>query len=195
MRVVGLTGGIGSGKTTVAKMFEEFGIPVYIADTEAKLLMNRSKIIKRKLKQLLGDDAYVDEQLNRTFVASKIFNNKTLLEDVNAIVHPRVAKHFKRWLAKQSAPYIIKEVAVLFENGSYKECDYIITVSAPVEVRIQRVLKRDNSTRTKVNAIIKNQWSDDQRFRYSDFMINNENLDHTKEQVKKIHAKILKSIT
>lgn len=195
MRVVGLTGGIGSGKTTVAKMFEEFGIPVYIADTEAKLLMNRSKVIKRKLKQLLGDDAYVDEQLNRTFVASKIFNNKTLLEDVNAIVHPRVAKHFKRWLAKQSAPYIIKEVAVLFENGSYKECDYIITVSAPVEVRIQRVLKRDNSTRTKVNAIIKNQWSDDQRFRYSDFMINNENLDHTKEQVKKIHAKILKSIT
>jgi dephospho-CoA kinase len=195
MRVVGLTGGIGSGKTTVAKMFEEFGIPVYIADTEAKLLMNRSKVIKRKLKQLLGDDAYVDEQLNRTFVASKIFNNKALLEDVNAIVHPRVAKHFKRWLAKQSAPYIIKEVAVLFENGSYKECDYIITVSAPVEVRIQRVLKRDNSTRTKVNAIIKNQWSDDQRFKHSDFMINNENLDHTKEQVKKIHAKILKSIT
>lgn len=195
MRVVGLTGGIGSGKTTVAKMFEEFGIPVYIADTEAKLLMNRSKVIKRKLKQLLGDDAYVDEQLNRTFVASKIFNNKTLLEDVNAIVHPRVAKHFKRWLAKQSAPYIIKEVAVLFENGSYKECDYIITVSAPVEVRIQRVLKRDNTTRTKVNAIIKNQWSDDQRFKHSDFMINNENLDHTKEQVRKIHAKILKSIT
>lgn len=195
MRVVGLTGGIGSGKTTVAKMFEEFGIPVYIADTEAKLLMNRSKVIKRKLKQLLGDDAYVDEQLNRTFVASKIFNNKTLLEDVNAIVHPRVAKHFKRWLAKQSAPYIIKEVAVLFENGSYKECDYIITVSAPVEVRIQRVLKRDNTTRTKVNAIIKNQWSDDQRFKHSDFMINNENLDQTKEQVRKIHAKILKSIT
>lgn len=194
MIVVGLTGGIGSGKTTVAKMFETFDIPVYIADVEAKLLMNRSKIIKRKLKQLLGNEAYVDEKLNRPFIASKIFNNKQLLEEMNAIVHPKVASHFKRWLKKQTSPYIIKEVAILFENGSYKDCDFTITVTAPKEEKIKRVIKRDNSSTEKVIAIMNNQWSDVQRIELSDFVIKNQSLNKTKEQVAKIHTRILKSI-
>jgi dephospho-CoA kinase len=195
MVVVGLTGGIGSGKTTVAKMFETFGIPVYIADIEAKLLMNRSKVIKRKLKQLLGDEAYVNERLNRPFIAKKIFNNKELLQRMNAIVHPKVASHFKRWLKKQSAPYIIKEVAILFENGSYKDCDFTITVTAPKEEKIKRVIKRDNSSKEKVSAIMSNQWSDAQRIELSDFVIKNQNLDETKKLVEEVHVKILKTIT
>jgi dephospho-CoA kinase len=195
MVVVGLTGGIGSGKTTVAKMFETFGIPVYIADIEAKLLMNRSKVIKRKLKQLLGDEAYVNERLNRPFIAKKIFNNKELLQQMNAIVHPKVASHFKRWLKKQSAPYIIKEVAILFENGSYKDCDFTITVTAPKEEKIKRVIKRDNSSKEKVSAIMSNQWSDAQRIELSDFVIKNQNLDETKKLAEEVHVKILKTIT
>lgn len=194
MIIVGLTGGIGSGKTTVAKMFIEFGIPVYIADVEAKLLMNRSKVIKRKLKKLLGEEAYINEQLNRPFVAAKIFNDKQLLEQINAIVHPKVASHFKRWSRKQSSPYIIKEVAILFENGSYRECDYTITVTAPLEEKIERVIKRDHTTKEKVVAVMRNQWSDDQRIEFSDFVIFNQDLNKTKEQAEKIHAKILKSI-
>lgn len=194
MVVVGLTGGIGSGKTTVAKMFEEFGVPVYIADVEAKLLMNRSKIIKRKLKQLLGNEAYIDEKLNRPYIASKIFNDKELLQKMNAIVHPKVASHFKRWIKKQSAPYIIKEVAILFENGSYKDCDYTITVTASKEEKIERVIKRDNSSKEKVIAIMNNQWSDVQRIELSDFVIKNQNLNKTKALVAEVHERILKSI-
>lgn len=194
MTVVGLTGGIGSGKTTVAKMFEDLGIPVYIADIEAKLLMNRSKVIKRKLKHLLGDEAYINEQLNRPYIASKIFNDKNLLEQINAIVHPKVALHFKRWLKKQTSPYIIKEVAILFENGSYKDCDFTITVTASKEEKIKRVIERDKSSKTKVIAIMNNQWHDKQRIELSDFVINNQNLTKTKEQVEEVHARILKSI-
>ncbi len=111
MEIVGLTGGIGSGKTTISKFFESFGIPVYIADDEAKALMNRSKVIKRKLIQLFGESTYKDRKLNRPYLASKIFNDKTLLLKMNAIVHPKVASHFKRWLKKQDAAYIIKEAS------------------------------------------------------------------------------------
>lgn len=135
MKIVGLTGGIGSGKTTVAKQFQALGIPVYIADDEAKKLMNRSKIIKRKLKALFGDEAYKDNTLNRPFLADKIFNNAENLEKMNAVVHPKVASHFKNWVKKQIAPYVLKESAILFENGAYKDCDLIITVTAPLELR------------------------------------------------------------
>lgn len=195
MIVVGLTGGIGSGKTTVATLFErQHGIPVYIADVEAKALMNRSKVIKRKLIKLFGDEAYKNDALNRPFIASKIFNNKTLLNQMNAIVHPKVASHFKRWLKKQHTPYVIKEVAILFENGSYASCDFIITVVAPKLVRINRVIKRDNSSKEKVQLIINNQWEDDKKIELSDFVIYNEDLAETKKQVKKVHKKILNKI-
>lgn len=191
-KVVGLTGGIGSGKTTVAKMFEELGVPIYIADIEAKKLINRSKIIKRKLIVLFGDEAYVDNKINRVFVADQIFNNQDLLSRMNQIVHPKVASHFKRWLKKHNSPFVIKEAAILFENGSYKDLDAIITVTAPIEERIKRVTKRDNSTKEKVLAVMRNQWDDKKKVELSDYVINNTTLEKTQEQVLKIHQDILK---
>lgn len=190
-KIVGLTGGIGSGKTTVANFFKDIGIPIYIADDEAKALMIRSKVIKRKLIQLFGDKAYVEGNLNKTFIANKIFNDKALLEKMNNIVHPKVASHFKRWIKRQNTPYVIKEAAILFENGTYKDLDLVITVIAPEKTRINRVIQRDKSSEEKVKAIIKNQWSDDKKVKLSDFVIENLNLKDTKTQVLKIHEKIL----
>ncbi len=194
MKIVGLTGGIGSGKTTVAKQFQALGIPVYIADDEAKKLMNRSKIIKRKLIALFGDEAYKDNTLNRPFLADKIFNNAENLEKMNAVVHPKVASHFKNWLKKQTTPYVLKESAILFENGAYKDCDLIITVTAPLELRKKRLLKRDNTTLEKIQAIVNNQWSDESKISKSHFVITNKDLEETKQQVQLTHNKIVNLI-
>lgn len=193
-KIIGLTGGIGSGKTTVANMFMELGVPIYIADVEAKMLMSRSKIIKRKLIKLFGNDAYLEDKLNKPFIAQKIFNNKDLLEKMNAIVHPKVASHFKRWLAKQTTPYVIKEAAILFENNNYLHCDAIILVVADEATRIQRVIKRDNTSIKQVKAIIDNQWSDEKKVALSHFVLDNNTLSDTKKQVMKIHKKILATI-
>lgn len=191
MKIVGLTGGIGSGKSTVARMFSELGIPTYNADDEAKGLMLRSKVIRRKLIKLFGEKAYVNNALNRPYLAEKIFNDKTLLEKMNAIVHPKVASHFRRWVSRKNTPYVIKEAAILFESGSYKDCDFIITVHAPIEERINRVISRDNTTKDRVEAILKNQWNDNRRKANSDFLIENISLEKTREQVEKIHSEIL----
>lgn len=192
MIIVGLTGGIGSGKTTVAKQFLEIGIPVYIADEEAKRLMRRSKIIKRKLIKLFGKEAYVGEELNKPFLANIIFNDRNYLQKMNAIVHPKVARHFEKWVLKQEAPYVIKEVAILFENGGHNTCDFVITVTAPIETRIKRLLKRDNTSYEKIEAIMKNQWTDEEKVKQSHFVIENIELENTKKQVVKIHKEILK---
>lgn len=192
MTIVGLTGGIGSGKTTVANFFKELNVPVYIADNEAKKLMNVSKILKRKIKKVFGDEAYINDELNRPFIASKIFKDKSLLNKMNAIVHPKVGKHFLKWLEKQEHPYVIKEAAILFENDGYKDCDYIITVIADKQVRINRILERDNTTKQKINAIMQNQWKDEDRVTLSDFVIVNNTLKNTKEQVFETHKKLLK---
>lgn len=194
MKIVGLTGGIGSGKTTVAKQFEKLGVPIYIADDEAKKLMNRSKVIRRKLIALFGEDAYKNDALNRPYLAKIIFNDKSVLQKMNAIVHPKVASHFKKWVKKQEAPYIIKEVAILFENGSYKQCDYIITVTAAMENRISRLLKRDETTVSKIEAIMKNQWQDEEKIALSQFVISNDILENTIIQVQNTHNQILNSI-
>ncbi|WP_166964387.1 dephospho-CoA kinase [Yeosuana marina] len=190
---VGLTGGIGSGKTTVAKEFGALGIPVYIADEEAKKLMITSKTIKRKLIELFGEEAYLDGKLNKPFIASIIFNDKTYLERMNAIIHPQIASHFKKWKQKQDAPYVIKEAAILFENGSYKKLDVIITVTAPKELKIKRLLRRDDTTEEKIESIMKNQWSDDEKIKRSQYVINNVELAKTKQEVLKIHRQILKN--
>lgn len=192
MIIVGITGGIGSGKTTVAKMFNHhFGIPVYIADEEAKKLMNRSKIIKKKLIALFGEQAYLNSKLNRPYLAQQIFSDKTKLDKMNAIVHPKVAQHFNRWVKKQQSPYVLKEAAILFESGSYKQCHFIITVTAPLSVRIERVLKRDNTTAQKVKSIVKNQWSDTKKVAHSNAVIVNKTLEKTEAQVQTTHQEIL----
>ncbi len=188
MIVVGLTGGIGSGKTTVAHLFEELGVPVYIADVEAKRLTNTSKIIRRKLTALLGDKSYKNGTLNKKYVAEKIFSNPELLSKVNAIIHPKVKQHFTRWVKKQQSHYVIKEAAILFESGSYKDCDVIVVVTAPKEERIRRVMQRDNSSKREVLNRIKNQWDDKEKIKLSDFVIDNIDLETTRKKVLKIHT-------
>lgn len=194
MIVVGLTGGIGSGKTTISKYFSALGIPVFIADEEAKRLMHNSKVIKRKLVQLFGELAYVDGTLNRSYLASKIFTDKGLLSKMNAIVHPKVAAHFKSWLKQQKGPYIIKEAAIIFENNLQSQYDYIITVVADEDLRINRVIKRDNASKAKIESIIKNQLSDKDKIEKSDFVITNNDLEIAKTQVLEIHQRILEIV-
>ena len=190
MIVVGLTGGIGSGKTTVAKLFATYGVPIYIADEEAKLLMNRSKVIRRKLTELFGKRAYIKSGLNRNHLAKKIFNDKTLLDQMNAIVHPKVASHFKRWLKRQNTSYVIKEAAIIFEHNNQSKYDYIITVVADKKERINRVLSRPNMTKNRVLSIMNNQLSDAEKVKKSDFVILNNSLSETKQQVHEIHKKL-----
>ena len=193
MIVVGITGGIGSGKTTVANMFAELGIPVYNSDIEAKALMNRSKVIRKKLIKLFGDAAYIDNKLNRPFIANIIFNNAEYLEKMNAIVHPKVGKHFERWLQKNiNSSYVIKESALLFETNVYKKCNYVILVTAPIEERIKRVIKRDKTTARKIQAIIDNQSKDSENLSKADFIINNFSIQSTQNQMLEIHKKLLK---
>ncbi len=193
MKVVGLTGGIGSGKSTVAKMFSELGVAVYIADDEAKKLMQKDRDLKRDIQQLLGKEAYKNAKLNTAYIASKVFQDKLLLEKLNAIVHPAVGKDFNTWKNKQSGIYVIKEAAILFENGGYKLCDKTILVTASEKTRIQRILKRDNSTREEILARIANQWADEKKIMLADLVIDNEeNIDSTKLQVEEIHRKLLK---
>ncbi|WP_179019976.1 dephospho-CoA kinase [Winogradskyella forsetii] len=194
MVVVGLTGGIGSGKTTILNYFQSLGVPIYIADAEAKALMNRSKVIKRKLIELFGKEAYKDGQLNRPYLSSKIFNDKRLLSRMNAIVHPKVASHFKRWLKKQNTEYVIKEAAIIFENNLENQYNYIITVVANEDLRISRVMKRDMVSKEKVKSIIKNQLSDADKIEKSDFVIYNNDLEEAKIQAYEIHKNILKKI-
>lgn len=194
MKIVGITGGIGSGKSTVAKMFIEFGIPVYNSDEEAKALMNRSKVIKRKLIKLFGEKAYLDNKINRPYLAECIFNNKDLLKKMNAIVHPKVGQHFQRWLKKHSdATYVLKESALLFETEGYKQCDVIILVTAPLNLRISRVIKRDKTSQKKVQAIIDNQSKDTLNKSKAHFIINNVYLEKTEREVFSIHKKLLKT--
>jgi len=193
-KIVGLTGGIGSGKTTVARLFEALGVPIYIADEEAKTLMQNSKIIQQELIQLLGKSCYVDGQLNRSFIASKVFNDQSLLQKINAIVHPKVAEHFERWVSKQDAPYIIKEVAILFETKSQDQFDLIITVTAPTETRIQRVIDRDQKTKEDIESIINNQLPEAQKMSQSHFVIHNISLLETEINVQNIHKEILNKV-
>lgn len=187
MRVIGLTGGIGSGKTTVANMFAALGVPVYIADVEAKKLTDSSEAIRHELISLLGKEAYSDEKLNRAYVADKIFTNQHLLHQVNQIIHPEVAKHFKQWTAAQKATYIIKEAAILFESGSYKDCDAIILVTAPKSVRIERVMARDAIARHEVEQRMENQWSDEKKRKLSHYIIESVELETTRQRVLELH--------
>ncbi|OUR95091.1 dephospho-CoA kinase [Flavobacteriales bacterium 34_180_T64] len=195
MKIIGLTGGVGSGKTTVANFFAELGIPIYIADQEAKRLMNTSKVLHKKLKVLFGEKAFIDDGLNRPFIASKIFNDKNLLEQMNAIVHPKVGKHFKKWLKKQHSEYVIKEAAIIFEQQMESHYDLIVLVTADRTERIKRVLLRDQTNKDAIEAIIGHQLPDTDKIKKADFVISNNELNATKVQVLKTHKAILQTIT
>ncbi|MCF6349579.1 MAG: dephospho-CoA kinase [Flavobacteriaceae bacterium] len=189
--IIGLTGGIGSGKTTVAKLFKKLAVPIYFMDLEAKKLMQNSKIIKRKLIVKFGQEVYLNNKLNRSFLANIVFSDTEKLKHLESIVHPKVKQHFKRWVKKQNTPYVLQENAILFENGNSAFCDFIITVTAPLELKIDRVIKRDAISKKEVIARMNNQWTDEVKIKKSNFIIKNVDLEITKKEVLKIHKKIL----
>jgi dephospho-CoA kinase len=185
-KIIGLTGGIGSGKTTVAKYFEQQGIPIYISDLEAKNLMDNPEVIK-EIALKFGNSIISDQGLNREVLSSIVFQDKEKLQELNQIVHPKVKEHFLKWLQENSTQlYVIKESAILFESKSYLDCDYIISVIAPIDIRIERILKRDNTSKEKILLRIENQWTDAQRVEKSDFTIENINWDKTVIKINEI---------
>ena len=189
-KIIGLTGGIGSGKTTVANYFKELGIPVYIADVEGKKITESPKILK-SIKAAFGSAVFDEERLNRQKVSQIVFNDSEKLKQLNSIIHPEVEKHFMNWVNNHSNfPLVVKETALLFESGSYKKCDFVITVIAPLEDRINRVIKRDAITRENVLKRIDNQWSDEDRIRNSHYIIDNTDRKTIERQVKEILKKI-----
>jgi len=190
-KIIGLTGGIGSGKTSVATYFIAAGVPIYIADDEARRIMESPEILM-EIKLFFGSSVFENKILNRQKLAEVVFNNPEKLKQLNTIIHPAVKKHFANWILNhKSFPFIIYETAILFESGSYKDCDLIITITAPLESRIQRVIQRDKTNRKNVLKRINMQWTDDQRQDKSDFVIENINPEITKSEVNKI-LKILK---
>lgn len=190
MKIIGLTGGIGCGKTTVAKMFKALNVPVYISDIESKRILSNSKIVRRRVIELLGVSSYNEVGPDRKYIASKVFNNASLLSELNNIIHPKVAVHFERWCRKQNANYCIKEAAIIFENASYKNCHATILVTAPQDFRIQRVMKRDNTSKEQVLARMKHQWGDEKKLKLATYHIENMDLDSTSLQVSQIDALI-----
>jgi len=193
--IVGLTGGIGSGKTTVAKLFYKLGVPIYVSDIEAKKIMVANEKVISAIKKLFGDEAYNDNnELNRSYISEKVFKNKSVLNDLNSIVHPAVAEDFLNWYNIQDSAYVIKESAILFESGSYKNCELVITVTAPLEERINRVMSRDNVTKKQVLHRVMNQLSDEDKIDRSNYIVNNKTLEGTENQVEKINTQILNII-
>ena len=191
MKVVGLTGGMGSGKTTVAEMFADLGVPVYYSDRKAKTLMGESLEIREAVIALLGKEAYRGKVPQRRLIAQKVFVDSGLLSGLNAIIHPAVRHDFNAWREKQEAPYVIQEAAILFENGSYKYFDKIILVCAPREERIRRIIARDQSSRGAAEARLAHQWEDSRKTALADFVIENLNLENTRKEVGLIHRKLL----
>lgn len=192
MKIIGLTGGIGSGKSTVSKCFEELGIPVFYADTVAKNLY-KSKEVVEAVKKILKVDKIVDDQgnLDRAMIARTIFNDNDKLIKINELLHPLVKEEFYKWIALQQAPFCIREAAILIESGSYKDCDAIIVVVADLEQRIRRVMSRDGLEKKQVEDRISKQLSDEQRLTYADFIIdNNGTPDSLMNQVKKIYDQL-----
>lgn len=174
MLKIGLTGGIGSGKSTVAKIFEVLGVPVYYADDAAKELMNTDPQIKEAIKKIFGADAYQAEKLNRSYLASIVFADEKKLEILNALIHPATINASNAWMEKQSAPYIIKEAALLFESDAYKYLDAVIGVSSPLPQRIKRVMERDNTSEDEILKRINRQMNEEEKLKRCQFIIHND---------------------
>jgi len=191
-KLVGLTGGIGSGKTTVGHMFAALGVPIYNSDTEAKKLMETSTEVKKALIDLLGDRAYRGERLNKTYVSKQVFTTKSLLNKINSIVHPAVRKHFLAWAEHQETVYVIQEAAIIFEIGSQDFYDKTILIMAPKDARIERITKRDAGVSTQdIKARMQNQWEDSEKMKRADYIIENLDLKKTEASVFKVHQELL----
>jgi dephospho-CoA kinase len=195
MLKVGITGGIGSGKTTVCKLFEALGVAVYYADDRAKFLMQHEHFLIDQLKQNFGEDIYDHGQLNRAMLAQKVFGNKEQLALLNSLVHPVVFRDTERWYQEQltaKPPYVLKEAALLVETGAYKLLDQLIVVSAPLDVRLQLVVARDKVAAAEVTQRMNNQLAEEEKLKLADFVIeNNSDLEALKIQVEKIHQALI----
>jgi dephospho-CoA kinase len=189
---LGVTGGIGSGKTSVCRVFDVLRVPVFSADREAQEIMENDYEVRRSLKTIAGKDLYILGTLDRMKLASIIFNDRAILEKVNFLVHPIVFNRFIKWALIQEVPYVIMEAAILFESGASKYVDRVATVVAPVEQRVKRVIHRSKLSRKQVVERIKNQMDDDMRIKLSDYVINNSENDMIIPAILKIHDDILK---
>lgn len=195
MKIVGLTGGIGSGKSTAARMFQDLGVPVYFADDEAKNLMVTSEPLKAGIKKRFGEKAYDESGLNTRYLAEVVFNDEASLQALNEMVHPAVEKHFKNWVEKQNKDYVIQENPLLFEKNKQHEFDRVIVVTASIETRIDRVKARDGSTRSEVEARIRNQMDQAYKVEHADYVIENDrDLNSCRQAVNTIHNKLLSEI-
>jgi dephospho-CoA kinase len=191
MLKVGITGGIGSGKSTVCQVFETLGIPVFYADKAARTLTNTDESIIRQLKSLFGDDIYTKGELDRSKVALTVFTDKNILIQLNAIIHPATIEYGRNWMLQQSGPYALKEAAIFFETGSNKEMDIMIGVYAPAELRIERTMHRDKVSREKVAERIALQMNEEEKMKLCDFVINNDGNTAVIPQVLNIHKRLL----
>ena len=191
---VGITGGIGSGKTTIAKVFEVLGIPVYYADDEAKRLMNEDEMLKEKIQYHFGKECYLDGKLNRKWLSNLVFNNDEKLSLLNRIVHPATILAAQVWMQQQTTPYALKEAALIFETGSQQQLDYVIGVFTPVQMRIQRVIQRDGLSREEVKNRMEKQMEETTKMRLCDFIITNDEQELVIPQVLAIHEILLSKV-
>ncbi|XOD67092.1 MAG: dephospho-CoA kinase [Flavobacteriales bacterium Tduv] len=192
MYVVGLTGGIGAGKSTASYFFSQKGLPVYNSDLSAKILMEQIDSLKSDIIKAFGKQAYQAGGLNTKYLSQKVFENPLHLKCLNALVHPWVSLDFKNWMCRHEAPYCIKETAILFEVGIHQLCDLIITVTAPLDIRIKRIIQRDKFDQAEILKRIKNQWTDREKVSRSDIIIENMgDIETLREKVDKLHVLIL----
>lgn len=187
---VGITGGIGTGKTVVARIFETLGVPVYYADTAAKTIINTDPEVKEHIIAQFGPDSYVQGKLNTPYISGIVFKDNDKLQILNNITHPAVIQHSQRWLAQQQTKYSLKEAALLFESGSYKELDVIIGVSSPLETRIERVMERDNISREAVLQKMDKQMDEEEKIRQCDYIIYNDDKQMIIPQVLALHKSL-----
>lgn len=190
MLKIGLTGGIGSGKTTVAKIFETLGIPVYYADLEAKMLMQSNPVLMQAIKKHFGEAAYTEGKVNRSFLSEIVFQDRAKLELLNNLVHPFTIEDGKNWMKQQRTPYAIKEAALIFESGSQAEFDFIIGVEAPLTLRLARTIQRDNQTREQVLNRMDKQLDDSIKIKLCDFVVSNDEQQLLIPQVSALDKKL-----
>ena len=191
MLKIGLTGGIGSGKSTVAKVFQTLGIPIYYADKAAKEIMNTNEALKQQIIHHFGEDIYENKVLNRILLAQKVFNNPTQLHLLNSLVHPATIQAAEDWFVQQKAPYCIKEAALIFESGSQQNLDFVIGVYTPTTLRLQRVMQRDKTTKEEVQQRMDKQIDETIKMRLCDFVVTNNEQELLIPQVMALHEKFI----
>ncbi len=194
MKQIGITGGIGAGKSLIVKVFRTWGIPIYEADLRARWLMEHDMALRERIIAHFGAESYTEQGLNRPYIAQKVFHDKGQASTLDALVHPAVAQDYQNWTLQQNAPYLLNEAALLFEAGRYKTLDKVIVVFAPVPVRMVRVQKRDpQRTTTEIQGIIQKQWSDEQKVALADFVIHNDDQQPLLPQIYAVHEALLKA--